>query len=93
MEKESLKPIWVSEADYEKLLARVDKKRQGTIAQQQGEWCLTAVIIDGDQQHVVCLGGACPWYKRIFGGDCVGHDTGSCSCSWGILEPIFGLFR
>lgn len=91
MEKKGYKPIWITEASHDQLLARLKQAGKG---QQQGEWCLTGVIIDGDlDEHTVCLGGRCAWYKRILGGDCVSKVSGSCSCSWGILDPILGLFR
>lgn len=98
MEKEGYKQVLVPEAFYNRLLARIEeaKDRPDTGAKPKkdlGEWCLTIVIASPDgEQHIVCLGN-CAWYKQLFGGDCVSRRGGGCSCSWGILEPILGLFR
>lgn len=94
MEKEGYKQIWIPEAFYDKLLTRIEesKKHPGTASKPIGEWCLTFIIITPDGQETVCLGN-CAWYKQLFGGDCVSKARGSCYCSWGILEPILGLFR
>ncbi|MGH3040074.1 MAG: hypothetical protein ACRDLZ_11885 [Gaiellaceae bacterium] len=96
MEKPGYKQALIPEAFYNQLLARAEeaKRDPGAAARQKGtsEWCLTIVIMDGNgEQHLVCV-GSCAWYKKIFGGDCVGGG-GGCHCSWGILEPILGLFR
>lgn len=86
---EGYKAVWVRDACYEKLLDRV-RPKPGALAQQQGYGCISGVIVDGDNQYVVCLGGLCPWYKRIFGGECVEGRNGQCRCSWGVLDPILG---
>jgi len=94
VEIEGHKQIWVPEAFYNKLLAQIEEAKIHPEAKPkpQSGWCLTIVIVVDGEQHFVCLGN-CPWYKQIFGDDCVRQPGGSCYCSWGILEPILGRFR
>ena len=95
MEMEGYRQVWIPESFYNRLLHRLEeaKKLPGIALKPAGEWCLTIVIVNPDgTRETVCLGN-CAWYKRIFGGDCVGQRGGACHCSWGILEPIFSRFR
>jgi hypothetical protein len=98
---EGYKPLSVSDAVYDELMATVDKAKAQPIAQQkpqQPSGCSLVVVVSlpGPKVDRGC-GGSCGFWDRFLGRSCkmVGStEPGGleiyCTCSGGWFDRIFG---
>jgi hypothetical protein len=98
---EGYKPVSVSDAVYDELMATLEKAKAQPIARQKSQQpggCTLVVVVSlpGPTIDSSC-GGSCGFWDRFFGRTCtmVGSTTPEgfeqwCECGGGWLDRIFG---
>ena len=110
---EGYRRVWIKESLYRQVVAahKNGKRLRINVGPDGPKRCTTVVIVSptfpdpetgepGVDLDLEC-GGECPFFQRIFGGECrliqgeeldQGLGFGSwCECSWGFLQPVVDI--